>query len=68
LDTFSGNGTTLIECKRLGRNGIGIELLPALVERSRELIAKETNRWNVKTEVLRGDSCLSETMQEVRSL
>jgi len=41
LDTFSGNGTTLIECKRLGRNGIGIELLPNLVERSRELIAKE---------------------------
>ena len=41
LDTFSGNGTTLIECKRLGRHGIGIELLPTLVERSRELIAKE---------------------------
>jgi hypothetical protein len=26
LDTFLGNGTTLIECRRLGRNGIGIEL------------------------------------------
>ncbi|MDH5363552.1 MAG: site-specific DNA-methyltransferase [Dehalococcoidia bacterium] len=41
LDTFLGNGTTLIECKRLGRSGVGIELLPTLVERSRELIAKQ---------------------------
>ena len=68
LDTFLGNGTTLIECKRLGRNGIGIELLSASVERSRELIAKEGNRWNVKTAVIQGDSCLSETMQEVQNL
>jgi len=28
LDTFVGSGTTLIECRRLGRNGIGIELNP----------------------------------------
>jgi adenine specific DNA methylase Mod len=26
LDTFVGSGTTLIECRRLGRNGIGTEL------------------------------------------
>jgi len=50
LDTFSGSGTTLIECKRLGRNGVGVELVPALVERSRELIDRATNPWNVKTE------------------
>jgi hypothetical protein len=68
LDTFLGNGTTLIECKRLGRNGIGIELSPTLVERSRELIAEETNPWKVKTTVLEADSCLPETMQEVQSL
>jgi len=68
LDTFLGSGTTLIECKRLGRNGIGIELLPALVERSRELIAKEINRWNIKTVVLQGDSCLPEAIQKVQSL
>jgi len=68
LDTFLGNGTTLIECKRLGRSGVGIELLPTLVERSRELIAKEINRWNIKTTVIQGDSCLSETMQDVQDL
>ena len=68
LDTFSGNGTTLIECKRLGRNGIGIELLPTLVERSRELIAKQANPWKVKTPVIQGDSTLLKTMQEVQAL
>ena len=38
LDTFLGSGTTLIECKRLGRNGIGVELVPQLVKRSCEII------------------------------
>ena len=32
LDPFLGSGTTLIECKRLGRNGIGVELSPGVVE------------------------------------
>jgi hypothetical protein len=56
LDAFLGSGTTLIECRRLGRNGIGIELNGEVAEKARELIAKEQNNDNVTTEVVIGDS------------
>jgi len=56
LDTFLGSGTTLIECKRLGRNGIGVELLPKVVKLAKENIGKEEIPYNVKTEVIKGDS------------
>src|SRR3989442_2164996 len=32
LDGFLGSGTTLIECRRLGRHGIGLEVKPELAE------------------------------------
>lgn len=38
LDTFLGNGTTLIECKRLGRHGSGVELVLQPVKRSCQII------------------------------
>lgn len=56
LDTFVGSGTTLIECRRLGRNGIGIELNRAVAEKARQLIEKEPNKDNVVSEVIVGDS------------
>jgi DNA modification methylase len=56
LDTFLGSGTTLIECKRLGRNGVGIELLPEVVEMAKKNISGEKNIFNVKTEVINADS------------
>lgn len=55
LDTFLGSGTTLIECKRLGRNGIGIELQPKVVAMAKENIAKENNSDNVRTEIVTAD-------------
>ena len=56
LDAFSGSGTTLIECKRLGRNGVGIELNPTVAQESEKLVSKEENPLNVHTAVIRGDS------------
>ena len=56
LDAFVGSGTTLIECKRLGRNGIGIELNQEVAQKAKELIDKEYNRYKVITEVVTGDS------------
>ena len=56
LDTFAGSGTTLIECRRLGRNGIGIELNPEVAQKARELIEKEHNKDSVVSEVIVGDS------------
>lgn len=56
LDPFVGSGTTLIECRRLGRNGIGIELNPEVAEKARNLIDKEPNKYNVITDIIIGDS------------
>lgn len=66
LDTFLGSGTTLIECKRLGRNGIGIELLPKIAEMAKQRISQES-LFNTKvfTEVLIADSTKKETRQKV---
>ena len=56
LNAFLGSGTTLIECRRLGRNGIGIELNSEVAEKAKELIKKEQNKYGVTTEVVIGDS------------
>src|SRR5215831_11468275 len=56
LDPFVGSGTTLIECRRLGRNGIGIELNSDVVERSRILVERAANPRGVSTSISLGDS------------
>lgn len=56
IDPFLGSGTTLIECKRLGRNAVGVELLEKVLEQTKQNIAKEENPHSVKLEFLNGDS------------
>lgn len=56
IDPFVGSGTTLIECRRLGRNGIGVELYPEVAKRARALVNKERNDHHVVSEVIVGDS------------
>jgi len=56
LDAFVGSGTTLIECRRLGRNGIGIELNPEAARKAKELVEEEQNKDGAITEVVVGDS------------
>ncbi len=65
LDAFLGSGTTLIECRRLGRNGIGVELLPEIVEIANKNISSEENKFNVKTEVINEDSTELNFKQEL---
>jgi len=55
LDAFVGSGTTLIECRRLGRNGIGIELNEDIVEKAKQLIQSSINRYNVITKIVKDD-------------
>lgn len=56
LDSFLGSGTTLIECRRLGRHGIGVELKPELAEQASVRINSQDNPHDVTTQILTGDS------------
>lgn len=56
LDPFVGSGTTLIECRNLGRNGIGVELNSEVADRAFKFIAEQSNRHSVETRVVTGDS------------
>jgi hypothetical protein len=66
VDLFAGMGTTLIECRHLGRHGIGVELVPDVAARARERVALAANDDGVCTEVLVGDSRLPATADLVR--
>ncbi len=67
LDMFSGLGTTLIECRRLGRKGIGIEISAKVLDRSQELIHSQPASRGAKTRMILGDSGSRETVEAVRA-
>ena len=56
LDAFLGSGTTLIECRRLGRNGIGLELNDERAKIARRRISSEKNPDKIKTRVVNSNS------------
>lgn len=66
VDLFAGMGTTLIECRHLGRHGIGVELVPAVAEQAAARIAQAANRDEVSADMLVGDARLSGTTALVR--
>lgn len=56
LDPFAGSGTTLIECKRLGRNAIGIDLSEAAIKLCNSNLEREKNQFNISIETIVADS------------
>jgi len=68
VDPFAGSGTTLIECRRLGRHGLGVELHPATVEKARELVASEENPHGIVTRLDAGDSRSYDFRNAVREM
>jgi DNA modification methylase len=68
LDSFLGSGTTLIECKRLGRNGVGIELNGQVAKSTESIIQLEKNPFKVITKVITGNSAEIDYKSELNKL
>ena len=66
LDPFAGSGTTLIECKRLGRNGIGIELNPDVAKFAKDNLKKEISSAGSITKIITGNSCTVDLKAELK--
>ena len=57
LDTFSGSGTTLLECMKLSRNGIGLDISSEAVEIARKNLRNvERGGSSMTVEVVNADS------------
>lgn len=67
LDAFLGSGTTLIECRRLGRHGIGIELIHSVAQKAQMAISREKNLDQVQTVVIEGDTREPETTDRIKN-
>jgi len=68
LDPFLGSGTTLIECKRLGRNGVGVDLNKQVANNAQTNTIKEKNQFKVTTKILSGNSGSIDFKTEMQKL
>ena len=68
LDPFLGSGTTLIECRRLGRNAVGVELNPIVAKSTNSTIRKEKNPYQVTTKIIKGNSAEVSFSSELKKL
>jgi len=66
LDCFVGSGTTLVECKRHNRRGIGIDIVPKMVKITNEKLALTPGKYEQIAKV--GDARSFLEMQEFRDL
>jgi len=67
VDLFSGMGTTLIECRKLRRNGVGVELNECVAARSRHRIEAADGGGTTAAQLLVADSAAPETVAAVRA-
>ena len=68
IDGFLGYGTSLIECKRWGRNGIGVELSEKMSKLAKMRIDSEPNPYNVKTKIVVGDSTKENLRSQIKEI
>jgi hypothetical protein len=67
LDLFAGSATSLIKCKQLSRNGIGIELVPKVAADANTLLRKQKNPA-VFAKVIAGDSASADAKKRVKAI
>lgn len=66
LDAFLGSGTTLIESKRLGINGVGVELQHKVANSAAKAIKQEKDPYSTRTEIIVGDSSTLDFKSELQ--
>lgn len=66
LDPFLGSGTTIMECLRLERNGVGIELSEKVANIARANIERDGSKTGSRAEILVGDSGNSHVVMDLK--